>query len=102
MHTNPLKPLRKWAKEVRIRPPFLSNPLNAYSRTLAPGWPIPNTAMDVASVLDNTLLHELCHTNAGGDLDDRGFLLGPYGWTNCVGKLPEVALDNAGRSRLCS
>ena len=67
---------------------------------LATGWPIPNTAMDLAAVLDHTLLHELTHTFYGGGLDDKGRLMGPYGWTNCVSKNPVLAVSNAGKSTL--
>jgi hypothetical protein len=48
------------------------------------------------SLFDNTLLHELCHTFSGGDLDDKGFLFAPYGWKNIVRKNAARSIQNAG------
>ncbi|PGH21348.1 hypothetical protein AJ80_03399 [Polytolypa hystricis UAMH7299] len=67
---------------MQICPDYLTEVMGSKIRSTARfkklGWTgIPllvglNTAMDFASMFDNTLLHELCHTEAAGDLDDTG------------------------------
>jgi hypothetical protein len=59
----------------------------------------PNTGIDVLTLLDTTLLHELLHTTPAGGLDDAGRLLGSYGWANILAlkeKSAAKAIKNAG------
>ncbi|KAK2748216.1 hypothetical protein FQN55_004492 [Onygenales sp. PD_40] len=59
--------------------------------------PVPSTAMDIASLFDNTVLHELFHTKWAGDMDDIGLLFDPYGWKNIVKMDKEISINNAGQ-----
>ncbi|CAG8959637.1 hypothetical protein HYFRA_00001540 [Hymenoscyphus fraxineus] len=58
-------------------------------------WVKPNTAMDLAAVMDVTFLHEFTHTFSGGELEDVGELFQPYGWLNTLNKPADESVGNA-------
>lgn len=110
--TRQIKPINR-ASQIQICPSYLKSSLNAIVRGLPDQGKKANlargfskvgawmddpfrSAMDVASGLDATMLHELTHAIPfnGWTVDAAG-PKNSYGWKNCVKMSPALGITNA-------